>query len=273
MINLFDTHTHFDVEDFDLDREQLAKQAFQQGVKGLILIGITAQRFPDLIQTKKVLDKMTGVPKSYLAPGLHPFYIQQHLPKHLEQLEQVLKQDPCVAIGEIGLDFFLAEHKIPEIKQQQQDYFEQQLELARSYDKPIILHIRKAHGEVLALLKKHKFKHGGFAHAFSGGVEEAKAFTRLGFKIGVTGQITNPNSKRLHKVVQSLNLCDLVLETDCPDMTPLCCQISTETKTRNTPANLPFVLDGLAKVLNLERQVVAEHLWHNTLTSLGLEFP
>src|SRR5690606_3017771 len=110
-------------------------------------------------------------------------------------------------------------------------YFSAQLELAQQFDKPILLHIRKSHAEVLSMLKKHQFKLGGIAHAFSGGVEEAKAFTKLGFKIGVTGQITNPNAKKLHQVVQTLGAAHLVLETDCPDMTPLCCQHSTEGRT------------------------------------------
>lgn len=271
MLNLFDTHTHFDVENFDHDRELLAKQAFSVGVKGLILIGIVAQRFPELIKTEKLLATLSNVPKGYLAPGLHPFYIDQHLPEHLQQLETMLREQRCIAIGEIGLDFFMKEHKTPQIKQQQQYYFEQQLELARAYHKPIILHIRKAHGEVLQLLKKHQFKQGGFAHAFSGGVEEAKAFAKLGFKIGVTGQITNPNAKRLQQVVKHLNVTDLVLETDCPDMTPLCCQIATEFRTRNTPANLPYVLDGLAQVLSLEPQFLADQIWQNTINCLNLE--
>ena len=243
---LFDTHTHFDVPDFDSDREQLAYQAKAAGVEALVLIGFVASRFADLLHTQQFVNGLSQAPQAYLAPGLHPFYIEQHQPEHLLQLEQLLQQQDCVAVGEIGLDTFLPEHKQPEIFAKQQDYFQQQLELARQYQKPVLLHIRKAHAESIALLKQQKFQLGGIAHAFSGGVEEAKALIKLGFKIGVTGQITNPNAKKLHRVVQKVGAEHLVLETDCPDMTPLCCQVSSQERTRNTPVNLPYVLAGLA---------------------------
>ena len=270
MMQLFDTHTHFDVADFDHDRQHLAVQAKQVGVEALVLIGFIESRFDELIQTHQQLQDWENVPQSYLAPGLHPFYIEQHRPEHLQQLESFLQQHNCIAVGEIGLDTFLAEHKQPELFAQQQDYFQQQLELAMHYQKPVLLHIRKAHAETLALLKKQKFQFGGIAHAFSGGVEEAKAFIKLGFKIGVTGQITNPNAKKLHRVVQEIGSEHLVLETDCPDMTPLCCQISTQQRTRNTPANLPYVLKGLAQTLQCDETDLAEQVWRNTQQSLRL---
>lgn len=269
-MQLFDTHTHFDVADFDHDRQQLAVQAKQVGVEALVLIGFVESRFDELIQTHQQLQDWENVPQSYLAPGLHPFYIEQHQQAHLQRLEQVLKQHDCVAIGEIGLDTFLKQHKRPDAFAKQQHYFNAQLELATHYQKPVLLHIRKAHAEALAILKAQKFKLGGIAHAFSGGVEEAKALVKLGFKIGVTGQITNPNAKKLHQVVQTIGAEHLVIETDCPDMTPLCCQTSTEHRTRNTPVNLPYVLDSLAQTLGQPQDQLAEQLWQNSLAALRL---
>lgn len=270
-MRLFDTHTHFDVEDFNIDRKYLAEKSYQVGVKALILIGFLANRFEDLRTTHQQLMQWDHVPQSYLAPGLHPFYIEQHQNCDLDQLEQFLSEYECLAIGEIGLDYFEKRHKTEEIKQQQQDYFHTQLELAQQFDKPVLLHIRKAHGDVLKILKQHKFKQGGIAHAFSGGVEEAKAFTKLGFKIGVTGQITNPNAKRLHEVVRHLGAESLVLETDCPDMTPLCCQVADQHRTRNTPANLPYVLEGLAHTLQMDSIALSEILWQNSTNALKIE--
>lgn len=270
MMQLFDTHTHFDVADFDHDRQHLAVQAKQVGVEALVLIGFIESRFDELIQTHQQLQDWENVPQSYLAPGLHPFYIEQHQQAHLQRLEQVLKQHDCVAIGEIGLDTFLKQHKRPDAFAKQQHYFNAQLELATHYQKPVLLHIRKAHAEALAILKAQKFKLGGIAHAFSGGVEEAKALVKLGFKIGVTGQITNPNAKKLHQVVQAIGAERLVIETDCPDMTPLCCQTSTEHRTRNTPVNLPYVLDSLAQTLGQPQDQLAEQLWQNSLAVLRL---
>ena len=271
MTQLFDTHTHFDVADFDHDRQHLAVQAKQVGVEALVLIGFIESRFDELIQTHQQLQDWENVPQSYLAPGLHPFYIEQHQQAHLQRLEQVLKQHDCVAIGEIGLDTFLKQHKRPDAFAKQQHYFNAQLELATHYQKPVLLHIRKAHAEALAILKAQKFKLGGIAHAFSGGVEEAKALVKLGFKIGVTGQITNPNAKKLHRVVQAIGAERLVIETDCPDMTPLCCQTSTEHRTRNTPVNLPYILDSLAQTLGQPQDQLAEQLWQNSLAALHLQ--
>lgn len=267
---LFDTHTHFDVPEFDHDRELLAHQAKAVGVERLVLIGFLHSRFQDLIRIQHFINQLDQAPKSYLAPGLHPFYIEQHKKEYLQDLESILSREDCVAVGEIGLDTFLKEHKQPEIFKKQKEFFAAQIELAQQFDKPILLHIRKSHADVLTVLKQHKYQYGGIAHAFSGGIEEAKAFVKLGFKIGVTGQITNPNAKKLHQVVQALGSEHLVLETDCPDMTPLCCQSSHEHRTRNTPANLPYVLDGLAESLQLSKEKLALQLWKNSLQALHL---
>lgn len=103
---LFDTHTHFDVADFDADREQLAYQAKQAGVEQLILIGFVQSRFQQLLNTHQWLNRLSQAPRSHLAPGLHPFYIEQHQPQHLLDVEQLLRKQDCVAVGEIGLDTF-----------------------------------------------------------------------------------------------------------------------------------------------------------------------
>ena len=276
MLQLIDTHTHFDVDDFAFDRLQLAQAAKQAGVQALVLIGLEAQRFPALLDCHHRLQQQVlqqhNVPLSLLAPGLHPFYIAQHLPEYLPQLEQLLLSESCVAVGEIGLDTFLPEHKQPAVYAQQQHYFAAQLQLAAQYQKPVILHIRKAHADAIAMLKQQRFAQGGIAHAFSGGVQEAKALIDLGFKLGITGQITNPNAKKLHQVVQAVGAAHLVIETDCPDMTPLCCQVAGQARTRNTPANLPYVLQGLAQSLGLtDVSALAQQLWHNSLSALQLD--
>ena len=269
-LKLFDTHTHFDVPDFDPDREQLAYAAKAGGVEHLLLIGFLQNRFQDLLRTHHFINDLGNAPQSHLAPGLHPFYIEQHQTDHLQELEQLLKNEHCIAIGEIGLDTFLKQHKQAEIFQKQKDFFAAQLELAQQFDKPVLLHIRKSHAEVLQILKQHRFKQGGIAHAFGGGIEEAKAFIKLGFKLGITGQITNPNAKKLHQVAQYVGPEHLVLETDCPDMTPLCCQTATEQRTRNTPVNLPYVLQGLAQSLGRDQAGLAQQLWQNTHQVLNL---
>lgn len=270
---LIDTHTHFDVPDFEHDRLQLAQLAYERGVNVLVLIGFLAKRFDKLVQVQQQISQAaTPHPQALLAPGLHPFYINEHTAQHLQQLEQLIKTKQVIAIGEIGLDTFTAEMKQPKVFARQQEFFSAQLELAQQYDLPVMLHIRRAHAETLALLKKHRFKQGGIAHAFGGGVEEAKAFVKMGFKLGVTGQVTNPNAKRLHQCIQMVGAANLVLETDCPDMTPLCCQELHEHRTRNTPANLPYVLDGLSQLLNIDQQKLAVQLWQNSCHALNLDW-
>ena len=262
-MKLFDTHTHFDVPEFDHDREKLAHEAKQKGVEGLILIGFLQSRFDDLLRVHQQINSLKNAPKSYLAPGLHPLYIEQHTSQHLKDLELFLQKNECIAIGEIGLDTFLKQHKQSHIFERQVQFFEAQLELAQRYQKPVLLHIRKAHAQALHILKKHEG--GGIAHAFSGGIQEAKAFVNLGFKLGVTGQITNPNAKKLHDAVQAVGISHLVIETDCPDMTPLCCS-----EKRNTPANLPYVLQALSHIFNVPEQTLAIQLWENTQHALHL---
>lgn len=270
---LIDTHTHFDVPEFDQDRLLLAKLARQRGVQALVLIGFLAERFDTLVQVQQQINQAAAEhPQALLAPGLHPFYIDQHTTEHLLKLEQLLKSQQVVAIGEIGLDTFTKHMKQPEMFARQQEFFSAQLELAQQYNLPVLLHIRRAHAETLNILKKHRFKQGGIAHAFGGGIQEAKAFIQMGFKLGATGQVTNPNAKRLHQVIKAVGAAHLVLETDCPDMTPLCCQQSHEHRTRNTPANLPFVLDSLASYLQQEKQALARQIWQNTCDALNLDW-
>lgn len=273
-MQLFDTHTHFDVAEFDADRLALAQTAWLHGVRGLVLIGFEARRFEIMSQVADQLNQQhrlhQDVPRCYLAPGLHPFYIEMHRESHLDVLDKFLMSHRCIALGEIGLDRFEVRHKPAIVQAQQAHFFSRQLDLARHHQLPVMLHIRKAHGETLALLRQHRFTLGGIAHAFSGGVEEARAFVRLGFKIGITGQISNPNAKRLRQVVAALSPADLVLETDCPDMTPLCCQQSHEQRTRNTPGNLVYVLESLANVLACPADALAALLWRNTCQILDL---
>ncbi len=270
--SLIDTHTHFDVEDFDHDRAQLAGAATAQGVQALILIGYLARYFDRLTAIHDQLNRLPNSPLSLLAPGLHPFYIQQHQADDLIKLDDFLKVNACVAVGEIGLDTFTAEMKQPDVYQRQKDFFSQQLELAKSHNLPVMLHIRRAHADSLAILKQHHFKNGGIAHAFGGGIEEAKAFIKLGFKLGINGLVTDPNAKRLRTVLQAVGAEHLVLETDCPDMTPICCRVAGEAHTRNTPVNLPAVLDELSLLLKIDKQMLAEKLWQNTSQCLGLDW-
>ncbi len=201
----------------------------------------------------------------------------EHKDSDLQRLEQFIQQYSPIAIGEIGLDTFTAPMKIAENYARQQEFFGQQLELAKQYQLPALLHIRRAHGDVIKMLKAQKFTQGGIAHSFSGGIQEAKALVNLGFKIGITGQVTNPNAKKLRhtltELVKTVGLDAIVIETDCPDFTPLPCH-GTHGR-RNVPANLPYVLAALSDLLKKDQSRLAEQLWQNSCAALQVswEYP
>ena len=309
VLPLIDTHTHFDAPMFDNDRVQQAHLAYDKGVRHLVLVGYLYQHFSRLYDTQQQLNSLFQVnavtqsnqqsllPKLHIALGLHPFYSEQHTDAHLEAMAQMLNRSRPLVIGEIGLDAFTDAMKQPDMIAKQQRFFIAQLDMAVAHQLPVMLHIRKAHAEALALLKAHDYdahKLGGIAHSFSGGVQEAKAFVKMGFKLGVTGQVTNPNAKKLRLAIQaavdSYGLECLVIETDCPDMTPIMCQQSGNGQSalgqssdngssdnewgdapsynRNVPANLPYVLTSLSELLDIPAIILAEQLWHNSCSAL-----
>ena len=278
---LIDTHTHFDVDSFDHDREIQSQLAWHNGVHHLVLIGFLAKYFAQMVACQRQMQgygqQGKATPLAHLAFGLHPFYITEHKDSDLQRLEQFIQQYSPIAIGEIGLDTFTAEMKTAENYTRQQDFFAQQLELAKHYQLPALLHIRRAHGDVIKMLKAQKFTQGGIAHSFSGGIQEAKALVNLGFKIGVTGQVTNPNAKKLRhtltELVKIVGLDAIVIETDCPDFMPLPCH-ETHGR-RNVPANLPYVLTALSDLLKKDQSRLAEQLWQNSCAALQVswEYP
>ena len=305
---LIDTHTHFDAPVFDVDRNQQLQKAYQQGVRHLVLVGYLQRHFDRLYETEEFIHKQphsmiekateqkeTPV-NAHIALGLHPFYIEQHTEAHLKSMAQMLDKKRPLAIGEIGFDTFTEEMKQPEMFAKQEYFFKAQLDMAVSHKLPVMLHIRKAHAEALALLKTHDYdahKLGGIAHSFSGGEQEAKAFAKLGFKLGVTGQVTNPNAKKLRRAIQAAvdtyGIDCLVIETDCPDMTPIMCQDSGSSQSalgqspdnewgdapahnRNVPANLPYVLSSLSELLDVPLAILAEKLWHNSCNALRTDW-
>lgn len=272
--NLIDTHTHFDVPEFDHDRELQSKLAYQNGVRHLVLIGFLAKYFEQMVACQNQMANFPISPQAHLAFGLHPVYILEQCQSDLDKLEKFIQTYPSIAIGEIGLDTYPPELKLPENYVKQQDFFSQQINLAKAYNLPILLHIRKAHADTLKMLKAQKFTQGGIAHSFSGGIQEARAFVEMGFKIGVTGQITNPNAKKLRntiiELVKSVGIESLVIETDCPDMTPMQCH-HTHGR-RNVPANLPFVVDTLCELTGIKKDILIPQLWHNSCSALQVNW-
>ncbi len=203
---IFDTHSHYDDSRFDDIRESLFAEMQQNGVCGIVTCGC------DEASSKAALQMAEQYDFVYAAVGIHPGNIDSGTT--VEQIEKLAQHKKCVAIGEIGLDYYWVDDNKP----QQIDIFEKQILLAHELDLPIIVHDRDAHGDALEILKKHKPK--GIVHCYSGSVEMAEEIIKLGMYIGVGGVITFKNAKKLPDVVKIIPDELLLVETDCPYLAP-----------------------------------------------------
>ncbi|UXZ04362.1 TatD family hydrolase [Moraxella nasicaprae] len=276
MMKLIDTHTHFDVPEYAQNRKAFAQSAHDAGVRHLVLIGLMAQYFERMLAVKDELATFNQAPMAHVAFGLHPLYIQEQEEKDLVLLDEYLTRFGSVAIAEIGLDTYPKALQEAEIFAKQKAFFIEQVALAKHHQLPILLHIRKSHAEVLQILTQQKYQAsqlGGIAHSFSGGEQEALAFVKRGFKLGITGQITNPNAKKLHRAVMAVfakyGVDAFVIETDCPDMMPVPCQHLGHF---NEPANLRWVLAHLATMFDIEQETLARKLWQNSCEALRVDW-
>ena len=246
-MEIIDTHCHLDVSDFNLDRNQVIQRCRQQGISKIIIPAIESKAWHNLLE---LCNAEAGL---YPALGLHPVFLNQHEDDDIEKLEIVLDKVTPIAIGEIGLDFYLKELD----QQQQLKLFETQLLIAKTHHLPVILHVRKAHDQTLQLLKKIKVK-GGFCHAFNGSRQQADKYIEMGFKLGFGGTLTYENSTRLHKLAKELPLESIVLETDAPDMV-----VESHRGERNSPEYIFDALKALAKIRNEDINLIAQKTTFN----------
>lgn len=203
---IFDTHAHYDDERFNRIRDELFHEMHQNGVCGIVSCGC------DEASSKAALKMAEDYSFIYAAVGIHPGNIDSGTTP--EQIRSLANHPKCVAIGEIGLDYYWVDDN----KQRQIEIFEQQILIAKELDLPILVHDRDAHGDTLEILKRHKPK--GVVHCFSGSVEMAQEIIKLGMYIGVGGVITFKNAKKLPDVVRIIPDELLLVETDCPYLSP-----------------------------------------------------
>lgn len=209
-MRFIDTHCHFDFPPFTGDEAQSVSRAAQAGVEKIIVPTVDATRFAAVLQLAQQHTPL------YAALGLHPIVIDQHSDTALEQLEQRLRQRPAklVAIGEIGLDLYMADPQFD----RQQYFLDAQLRLAREYDLPVILHSRRTHDKLAMHLRRIEVPRLGVVHGFAGSLQQAQAFIAAGYAIGVGGTITYPRASKTRNTIAQLPLEALLLETDAPDM-------------------------------------------------------
>ena len=258
MSPLIDTHNHLDYPGFDAERPALLAECARLGVVRQVLIGVERQQWPQLWRVA------TGNPGLYAAPGLHPLYLSRHQEADLEALRAFClehrEEERLCALGEIGLDYFIASPDKP----RQAWFLEQQVRLAMELDLPVLLHVRRAHADVVKILKRLRPPRAGIAHAFSGSYEEAREYLRLGFKLGLGGAPTWPQAKRLQRVLPQLPLDGIVLETDAPDMPPV-----MHPDVRNSPTHLPAICAALAPLWDVSPETLAAVTTHNACAVFG----
>ena len=240
-LNIIDTHCHLDLGQFDADRGEVWVRAKKSGVSDLIVPAVTANRWEGLLAL------CASDPALHPALGLHPVYLEQHGAEDLEKLPDAIAASGPVAVGEIGLDFALRELD----RERQIALLEQQLGIAERFALPVILHVRKAHDEIIRLLKKYSLP-GGTVHAFNGSIQQGETYAAMGFKLGFGGMLTFERSSRLRRLARELPASALVLETDAPDLT-----VASHQGERNSPEYLPEVLAALAHVRGEAREEVA----------------
>jgi len=247
---LFDAHCHLDSSRFDKDREELLILAQRVGVKGIVLAGTTKDSW------RKIRQLTALHPSMYTALGLHPYFIDQHTAADIRSLELAVETPPIVAVGEIGLDFYN-----PALdKNKQVVLFHAQIHIANMAKLPVVLHVRKAHDEVLKHLRISNFQQGGVVHAFNGSMDQAKRYIDMGFVLGFGGAMTYQRATKLRALASTLPLSSIVLETDAPDMKPVTCQLD-----RNTPIHL---LDNFRVLCELRSENHSQVALQTTLNAM-----
>lgn len=250
-MKFIDTHCHFDFAPFTGDEKNSIARAAEAGVEKLIVPAVEAGGFRHLLQLAQ------AHPAVYIALGLHPIVIEQHQEKHLDALDAALKPRPAklVAIGEIGLDLYRDDPHFDK----QEWLLDAQLKLARDRDLPVILHSRRTHDKLALHLRRHDLPRCGVVHGFAGSLQQAQAFIRLGYCIGVGGTITYERASKTRNTITQLPLSALLLETDAPDM-----PLHGYQGQPNRPERARLVWQALCALRDEAPEEIAEALYANT---------
>lgn len=244
---IVETHVHICEPRYDVDREEILKRSFENGVKKLINIGA------DIEENRKVADfDREGVFKSI---GLHPHYIDKFNDNIFNEITQLIRNTKnIIAIGEIGLDYY----KSPSPKKSQIEVFKKFLSLAREYDLPVIIHSRDAHSDIYDILKEYNINRKGIIHCFTGEPETAQKFIDIGYFIGIGGVVTFPNAEILKDTVRKIPVEFMVLETDAPWLAP-----QQQRGKRNEPSYLKYIIKEIACIKNIGENEIIEQTTKN----------
>lgn len=236
-MKIFDTHAHYDDEAFDKDRDELLRSLNAKGIGTVVNVGASIQ------STKETLQLTRQYHFVYGAAGVHPNETGELNDNLMEWLRDITRENKIVAVGEIGLDYHWEEPE-PEI---QKYWFVRQLTLAREERLPVIIHSRDAARDTLDIIKAERTEEtGGVLHCFSYGVDLAREYLQMGFYLGIGGVVTFHNARKLKEVVKYAPLDQLVLETDCPYLSP-----EPYRGRRNSSLNLIYVAEQIGQIKNI----------------------
>jgi TatD DNase family protein len=255
MLKLADSHVHLDNAAFAPDRDAVIERACRAGIDTMIVPSVDARSWPDI----KAL--CAGYDQLFPAYGLHPMYLKQHAPEHVDALSSWLTAESAVAVGEIGLDFHVQDLD----PQLQREYFVRQLRLARERDLPVIVHARGALEEVILTLRRIGGLRG-VVHSFSGSEQQARQLWQMGFHVGIGGPVTHERAQRLRRIVAMIPIEFLLLESDAPDQPG-----AAHRGQRNEPARIVEVLQSIATLRNEPEAAVAAATTANTRRLFGLD--
>lgn len=270
-----DTHCHLDAPEFGspAQADAMRLSAREQGVAHCVVPAVEAANW----DTVRLLAHRWG--DSYCL-GIHPLYVPQATDADLQALQLQIAQhrdDPrLVAVGEIGLDFFVPALCTPAMRDKQEFFYRAQLQVAAQAELPVVLHVRRSADRLLKHLRAVRPAAGwrGIAHAFNGSAVQAQAFVDLGFKLGFGGALTFERALQLRRLAQTLPLDALVLETDAPDIPPHWLYTTAQARqngalqTCNTPAEIPRIAQVLAQVRGIELEELQAAVWRNAQGAL-----
>lgn len=254
---LIDTHCHLDAAEFDADRHEVVAQAARAGVGRIVIPAVERSNF-DTVRTLA-----HAMPGGHYALGIHPLYVRRAADADLRHLREAIEQamsDPrFVAIGEIGLDFFVKELASGPAREKQEHFYRAQLDMAVEFGLPLLLHVRRSQDILLKYLRRLPRSPGGIAHAYNGSDQQTDAFIAHGFVLGVGGEMTYERSRQIRRHAQNRDLAHLVLETDSPDIPPAWLPADAR---RNTPAQVLGVAQALAQLRQAPLEQVIEGTWN-----------
>ena len=245
MAKIFETHAHYEDEAFDEDRELILNSLPENGIECVVNVASTVE------SCHRIAEMLQHYPFMYGALGIHPSEIRGVTDADMQWIkDETLANERIVAIGEIGLDYYWDKDN----KAEQKDFFVRQIELAKELDKPIIVHSREAAQDTYEVMKASKASEcGGVIHCFSYSVEEAKKYLDMGFYIGLGGVVTFKNAVKAKEVLAYVPLDRLLLETDCPYLTPV-----PYRGKRNSSLYIPEIVKVMSEIKGIDYDVIVE---------------